>query len=90
MVSDERWSKGSDQMRLFRVACILLVGWYYSKPSESIFNIVEGLDKHTPVRCNALAEPLWVEQWFFNDESELYGMGLSMNLRAVSAPNSPK
>jgi hypothetical protein len=58
------------ERRLLAVACIRLVGWCYSEPSESVFEIVEGHDKHTPVHCDGFAKPLGVKHWFFKNIRE--------------------
>ena len=62
-----------DQARLLAVACTRLIGWCYSEPSEGVFEIVEGLDKHAPVHCDGFAKPVWVKHWFFKHIRELYG-----------------
>ena len=49
---------------------IRLVGWCYSEPSESDFEIVERLDMHAPVHRNDFAKPQWVKHWFFKNIRE--------------------
>jgi hypothetical protein len=58
---------------LLAVACMRLVGWDYSEPSESVFKIVEGLDIHAPVHCDGFAKPPWVKHWFFKNIREFCG-----------------
>src|SRR5215217_6316379 len=57
------------------VACICLVGRWYSKPQESLFTTVKHLDPHAPVRCDGFAEPPLVKYWFSENVCELYGAG---------------
>src|SRR5215213_2573043 len=47
------------------------LGRCYSEPSESVFEVVEGLDKHAPVHCDAFAEPPWVKDWLCKNVCEL-------------------
>jgi hypothetical protein len=55
---------------LLLITCLRLFGWCYSEPSESVFEVVEGLDKHAPVHCDAFAEPPWVKDWLCKNVRE--------------------
>ena len=63
----------ADQARLFAVACIRIVGWCYSEPSESVVGILECLDMHAPVRCDGFAEPPRIKDWDFKNIRKLSG-----------------
>ena len=65
----------TDQVRLLAVACIRLVGWCYSEPPESVWEIVEGLDIHATVPGNGFAELLCIKHWLCKDVCELYARG---------------
>ena len=50
----------ADQARLFAVACIRIVGWFYSEPSESVVEMVECRDTHAPVPGNGFDALGWL------------------------------
>ena len=66
-----RRPNAADQARLFAVACIRIVGWFYSEPSESVVEMVECRDTHAPVPGDGFAEPAGVTHRDFQNIRKL-------------------